>query len=287
MSEETQGLLQEATTLVQEQRFQDARSRIEQVLAAEPQNTDAMVLQGICLAQLGMKDEATSSFQRALSVDPSNTKILYNFATHLYQLGRKQEALSYAKQAVALQPEHNSAAQMVSLIETELQQPAAPGMAPPVVPGSPAEQSGYAQGQPYSGYTRPDVYGTPPQGGGIPFVRKMGNTWTIIGWFFAILAAVLFVYNLVHMMPYISQIMAATQKGQTEMNRITTEMQKDVNMFAQILGWVSLLGAMVWAILDLVDRRGNFLWLLGIIPCSCCGAQFIVLPIYLLFGRKS
>jgi hypothetical protein len=39
-------------------------------------------------------------------------------------------------------------------------------------------------------------------------------------------------------------------------------------------------------VLDLNHRKGNMLWLIMQIPCSCCGLGWLTLPIYLLFGRK-
>ena len=62
--------------------------------------------------------------------------------------------------------------------------------------------------------------------------------------------------------------------------------QTGLMLFTQISYYGSLLGILIWSIMDIIDRRGNFIWLIPNIICSCCAFGWITMPIYILAGRN-
>jgi hypothetical protein len=65
------------------------------------------------------------------------------------------------------------------------------------------------------------------------------------------------------------------------------ESQSGMMLVSRIAGFASLIGILIWSIMDILDRRGNFVWLIPNIICSCCGFGWITLPIYILAGRNN
>jgi len=59
-----------------------------------------------------------------------------------------------------------------------------------------------------------------------------------------------------------------------------------IQLVVSLLGILIRLGSLVWMILELSDRRGNWLWLLPYLLCCCCGFDWLILAIYMLAGRQ-
>jgi hypothetical protein len=71
-----------------------------------------------------------------------------------------------------------------------------------------------------------------------------------------------------------------------ELFQAAMEKNSGLLWMSRIAGFGSLLGIVIWSIMDLIDRRGNFIWLIPNVICSCCGFGWITLPIYILAGRN-
>ena len=107
----------------------------------------------------------------------------------------------------------------------------------------------------------------------LEFVEKMGGNWVTLAW--GIVAAwwAITVLQIVMGLP---QIMASVQSPGT------TPPMALGNPIVSILGYAIGFGALIWMILDLIDRKGNWLWF--VLVFCCCG--LVTMPIYLLAGRK-
>jgi tetratricopeptide (TPR) repeat protein len=54
-----------------------------------------------------------------------------------------------------------------------------------------------------------------------------------------------------------------------------------------IFGWLAVCSvSIVWLVVDMVDRRSRFLWLMPQVVCGICGAPWVPLGIYLWIGRE-
>jgi hypothetical protein len=113
------------------------------------------------------------------------------------------------------------------------------------------------------------------------FVENMGTAWVVIGWVLAAMSLVSMVWGLAVAFPMIQEMLNNPGAGpQPNMFNLGSPGQT-------ILSWVSILGMLIWMILDISDRRGNYLWLLPQVLCGCCcGLGFVTLPVYILAGRK-
>jgi tetratricopeptide (TPR) repeat protein len=276
MSQDAQSLFVQAQSALQSGQFEAALNAIDQAIALDPR-TDYHVVRGVSLAQLGRANEAASAFQSAIAADPSNAKAFYNFATHMYQQGRKQEALAYAKQAVAKDPAHQSAADLVRLIESE-------SAAPPVAATPPAPGAPYGTPPTFAQYPREQPPGLSNQSS-VPFVRDLGPKWTAIGWGLSFGMLAMFLYMIAVFGPMANEFMAAFSGGEAAMQAAVEKMQTAVPGWYSPVSWLFTIGSIVWSILDIIDKRSNYLWLLPLILCTCCGLTFMVMPLYLLLGR--
>lgn len=269
MSEQAAEFVRQATEALQGGDAARALELATQALASDPGNSEALVLKGIALAQTGQPAAATEAFRGAIAADPSNPKAYYNLATHYYQQGEKNQALAMAQEALRADPGHAAARELVSLIEGEQAPPTA--AAPPETPyGTPYSAPEYRQG-----------YDQPAHA--IQFVGNLGPKWLNLGWGLVAASAAVFVISWIMVGPQVmEQIQAAMKDPQA-----AQAMRNNVgNLGLSIVSWIIQIGTLVWMVLDIADRRGNWLWILPFAICCCCGMQWLVMPIYFLNGRK-
>lgn len=296
MSEQADQLVQQAVQSLQDGNFRSALEFADQAIAIEPSHAEAFVMRGIALAQAGQPDAATESLRRAIALDPRNAKAYYNLATHRYQLGEIQEAKALAEEALRIEPTHAAALDLLARIEEERN--SATRVAPP--PASPPQSAGQPgawpsegtpplQDRPQSAYDQAGGYyvrpGYEPRHGAVGFVDRLGKTWPAIGW---LLSAVSLTLTVIVFTVGIRALEMIFQPGVTP-EQLQRELQATLGGFAggvNLVGIVVLVLTFFWVVTDLVDRRGNFAWLVAFIPCTCLGLQWLVLPIYLLVGRK-
>ncbi len=274
MSEQANQFIQQATQALQDGNFAASIELVDQALALDPNNSDALVLKGIAHAQNSQPDAASQSFRAAISADSTNPKAYYNLATHLYQVNQKAEAMAMAQEALRLDPRHAAARELLTLMEQEQSGPAAPSGISPTTEGA-APQA--------SPYVRPGYSEAAP--GAIGFVEKMGKNWTAIGWTLSLLSLGLFIWSLTMIIPMYQEIFSDPSKAQSAVQAMQTKMGASYDILS-IVGWVGRIATIGWAVLDMVNRRGNYLWLIAVLPCSCCGLEWFALPLYLLLGRK-
>ncbi len=324
-NEQAKAFIDQATQSLQNSQFDKALELIEQAIAIEPGSSDSFVLKGICLSQLNQPDAATDAFKQAILLSPYNPKAYYNLAVHMNALGNKKEAMEFAREAVGVDPRHTGARQLLSSLEQELSgakedfvkdridvrpptqaapppgsgapdpqlrpptgpppsQASRPGPTPPAQKGEPAKPYvAPANANPYAGinptsqfsnqgFNRP---GYQPQAGAIPWVENMGTAWTVIGWVVAASWGLL----LIAWFSIVQSVMTNPPKTPDEM------MQRGA-LPLDILGLCVMFATLFWMILDTMNRRKSGWWVAGTVVSCCCGTNLILMPIYLLVGRK-
>lgn len=286
-AEQAKGFLDQATQSIQGGMFTQAIDLIDQAIALDPNNAEAYLLKGVAMAQTNQPDAATEAFQKAIMIQPTNPKAFFNLAVHQSRTGNKTSALDAAREALRLDPAHAGARELVGQLEQELglartADPMLKEDAPPVqaVQNPYANQNPYASQNPYTQQNAPyyrEGYG--PSAHSVAFVERMGATWTTIGWVLVGIWVLIFLISMITSGP---QIIEAMQQAMRNPNA-QPPMQQG-NLFLQVLSWINTLAALIWMIIDIADRRGNWLWLVLFICCCCCAP---IQAIYMAAGRKN
>ena len=68
--------LREARTLISEERYEEALARLEEAVAADPDDADAWNLVGFSLRKLERYEPALEGYARALAIDPRHTEAI-------------------------------------------------------------------------------------------------------------------------------------------------------------------------------------------------------------------
>ncbi len=317
--EQIRQFIEQATQSIQSGQFEGGLQLLDQALALAPDDPDAHLLRGICLSQTGQPAAATDAFNRAIALDPNSAKARYNLAVHQYALGQKLDALKSAREAAEIDPAHAGARQLIGNLETEISGPSPQSTpnpndplgqpAPPPIPQAPSTTPQTPQANPYAAPTSPGepampapptaVPNVPPQVPSmvqnpyakaaydgpehtIPLVENMGKAWVTIGWLMALLSLV---GGICFALIMVNVFQSGNFNDPTSMESAMRE-QSGLMLVTNLSFYGSLLGIMVWSIMDIIDRRGNFVWLIPNIICSCCGFGWITLPIYILAGRN-
>lgn len=269
MNDEIQELISQATDAVNQADFSKALELARAGLLRDPQNADLKLIEAISLSQLQNSSAASDAFREAIDLAPNDAKTRYNAAVHEFNLGNVDLARSLVDQALQLDPNHTGAK---TLLERMPAPATATNFAAPPVAGETAN------------YPR-EAYGSMnPTEESLPFIRQLGPKWTMIGVLLTIGGVILTVISIVMIAPVMSEFMAAMSSGdQAKIQKMSEAMS---NPILSILGYTVQIGTLLWVLLDLIHRRGNMVWLIAHIPCSCCGLGWITLPLYMGLGRK-
>ena len=134
-------------------------------------------------------------------------------------------------------------------------------------------------GQPYyrPGYENKGVHS-------IAFIENMGKSWTTVGYAIGGVSTVFWFLELFQMINQWQQSGGDLQKW--------LELQQQFGgggqgaLLLQLISLFMGLISLIWVIMDISDRRGNWLWLLPFVICCCCtGAYGPLLLIYVWKGR--
>ncbi len=98
----TNSSLSRAILLHQQGRLAEAVALYQEVLAREPNNSEALHRAGLALAALGQLPMAVKLLAAAAALQPTEPAIITNFASALSQAGRQAEAVKYYDVALAL-----------------------------------------------------------------------------------------------------------------------------------------------------------------------------------------
>lgn len=260
MSSQLEVLVSECTDLVNAGQFAEALVKADAALAIDPNSPGAALAKAVCLSQLGNSSEASAAFDHAIKVGPGDAKTRFNAAVHEFNSGNVDVARSLAQQALELDSRHEGAKNLLQRI------PAPAGQA--------------------ASYPRDQMMADDVQHAGLPFITKLGSTWVILGWILAVAALAFFILDLGPALEGFRTAMAA-QGDPEKIKQMQADLQAKQNMVLSVMGLGVRILTVLWGLLDLIHRRGNMVWLIPHLPCSCCGLGWLTLPIYILFGRKS
>ncbi|HEU5137651.1 MAG TPA: tetratricopeptide repeat protein [Steroidobacteraceae bacterium] len=98
--------LNQAFTLLQQGRTQEAAAIANDVATKAPGSADALHLQALCRRTLGDDAGAAIAFEGALARAPNDARLLGNYANFLRRGGRLAEAVGCYRRALAIAPDH-------------------------------------------------------------------------------------------------------------------------------------------------------------------------------------
>jgi Flp pilus assembly protein TadD len=93
----------------QKQQLGEAETIYRQVLAAQPDHTDALHLLGVLALQVGQAKMASELIGQAVALNPSDPNYRCNFGQALTALGRTDDAIAAYRQAIELKPDSHEA----------------------------------------------------------------------------------------------------------------------------------------------------------------------------------
>jgi len=153
------------------------------------------------------------------------------------------------------------------------QAPAPPPEARPAAPAPSAPPPGYYR----PGYQQPATHS-------LTFVENLGKAWDSAGWGLAVFSTIVGIVSLVRfsvlMAQYNWDIFALNKAQQNVLG------MSGGDILLNLIFMFLLLMSFVWLMMELTDRRGNWLWLLPFIICCCCYGYGPVMMIYLWKGRE-
>lgn len=266
MSEDQNPAVQKATDLVNAGNFEQALEVACTAQVSDPNNGEAKLIEAISLSRLGNSRDASEAFSEAIRLSPNDAKPVFNAAVHEFNSGNLGEARNLANQALLLDPNHQGLKMLFDKM--------GPEAVPPVQGAS---------------YQRESVSSFEPAGEGIAFLRNNPAAWTAMGWMISALSLIFCIYFWASIIPHIGEMVAATNSKNIQGS--SREIASKISNPLLGLGpYVLVLLNLVWMIMDIIHRKGNFIWLILHIPASCImsiiGGNFITLPIYMMFGRK-
>ncbi len=261
MAEEGQQRLEKATELLNSGQVAEALEVSRTVLVGDPTNVDAKLIEAIALSRLGNQSDASEAFARATEIDPQSAKAHFNAAIHEYNMGNLDGAKAYAERTLEIDSTHSGAEGLLARMQPQ------------------AEAT-----QTKSNYQRVPAADMEVPYEGIAFVQKLGKNWSIIGWVLAVISIFFFANELSGMLRHLPELNDAV--GKQDMHRIQDLNRAVSPVIYQAIGMMFRFASIFWVVIDILNRRGSFYWLIGHVPCSCVGLGFITQPLYMLLGRK-
>ncbi len=259
--------------------FAPALELTEQALALDQMSSEAHVLRGVALAQLNRPEEATQAFLAGVKFGPQNAKAFFNLAVHHHQQGQRALSEEMARETLRINPDHSGAKSLLvandsgngSESQLSLEKPPViSGMEPPPPTiAEPMQSASYRSGYDASNENS------------LQFAKKMGKGWVAIGVSLALLSLIAGLANWLIRLQAMAAI-GANFSDQSGLGNLFPTSSSWISVVATVVGLTSL----VWMILDLIHRRGNWLWMLPYVICCCCGFGGICQLIYVWQGRK-
>ena len=265
MSQDPNSHLQQATDFVNAGNYNEALERARAVLIGDPSNGDAKLIEAISLSQLGNSRDASESFAEAIRLAPTIVKARFNAAVHEFNTGNVGQARLLATEALNLDPKHEGTKELMERMGPE-PQIMATGVS----------------------YPRENMADYQPAYEGITFIRNNSKAWSAAGWIISAGSLLAFIALWATVVPHLSELLDAAQANDTGKTQALSRKIGNPMVSIGVYGFVAL--NLIYMIMDIIHRKGNFVWLIVHIPCSCIGVcvggNFITLPIYMLFGRK-
>ena len=94
----------EGVELYNSQRYEDALSKYDEALNANPQCKEALFNKGLCYQALNDNNKALECFGQALTVDENYLPAIIGQGNSYLRLGDKDQALTYFDKALTVDP---------------------------------------------------------------------------------------------------------------------------------------------------------------------------------------
>ncbi|HTQ10018.1 MAG TPA: tetratricopeptide repeat protein [Fimbriimonadaceae bacterium] len=260
--EQARKLVDQAEIAIKANNPQYAAELLRQSILYYGKDADAYLLLGIALSQNKMPADAENALKRATQLAPDSVKARFNLAVHQYSQGQVRSALNNARRALEMSPEHEGSKSLAARIEKEM------GLQPGEQPKT------TAAGNPTPVETLPDE-GLPQ----MSFIDRLGRGWVVVAWAIAALSLA----GLLLTLPLALPMMGSRATSDQLMLAFRADPREHVLM---AMSFGSTLLAILWIALDAIHRKGNLLWVLPQVFCGCIGFTWLIVPIYLLFGRR-
>ena len=269
MSEDQFSPLHQATDFVNGGNYEQALEMSRSILVTDPNNADAKLIEAISLSALGSPRDASEAFSAAIQLAPTIAKPRFNAAVHEFNVGNIGPARLLANEAKSLDPQHDGVSQLLERMGPEPQfssKPSYPRIAS-------------------------NEFETPNEG--IEFIRKNPHAWMLIGWCITLGSFLTTIWFLMTIVPHFNELLDAGKSigdGPAGFQK-TKGLQNSIGSpLLSVAVYGFSISNLAWMVMDIIHRKGNFVWLILHIPCTCLGlglgGNFITLPIYILFGRK-
>jgi len=210
-----------------------------------------LMLLGIAMSRMNQPVSASETFEQALAISPDDPKLLYNYAVHLYSFAHRAEALVKVKHALEVSPDHRGSLELLRVLEGDSARP---------IP-----QPATVVNLPRAGYEQAAGLHT------ILFIRKAPAVWSAVGWTLSVAAFTCFVLAIIKF------ISAAGSSA----DFLTTFTSGATYGWIQGLYMLSLIGTVIFGVIDLIDRRGMFAWLIVLVLLPLIGLGWLALPLYM------
>lgn len=112
--------VEEATELIQEERYQDALYALRDVVKADPTNAYAYHFMGVALYEVGQMQPARDAFRVAVKLAPSYLGARTHLAQTLRKLGEHRAAIREGMEALRLAPADGDALHAVGMAHVGL-----------------------------------------------------------------------------------------------------------------------------------------------------------------------
>jgi predicted O-linked N-acetylglucosamine transferase (SPINDLY family) len=100
-------------------RLQAAEQIYRQILAAEPNQADAIHLLGVVASQAGRLDDAVACYRRALDLKPDSAEVYNNLGIAFREQGKLDDAVACCRRALELKPDYAAAHNNLGVVFTE------------------------------------------------------------------------------------------------------------------------------------------------------------------------
>ena len=105
-----------ACDLISENKFEEAKSILEEIIKEEPQNKEAIKNLGLCQINLGEWDGAKITFEKATIIDPDDATSWFYLASSAEKISEISIAIEGYKKVISLRPEFYDAIKNLSVL---------------------------------------------------------------------------------------------------------------------------------------------------------------------------
>lgn len=128
--------------------------------------------------------------------------------------------------------------------------------------------------------------------GGVSIVRRLGSTYTAMGWALALINFLCFVFAAIVLARAVPVVADNREKYEGNPQAMEKLLGSEF-MAVSILSYGVWMLTLLWLTLDLGDREAPWPWMVGgtlfgmlCIVAPYCGPGWLLLPLYLLLGRR-